>query len=209
MRSIDLIVIHCSATPNGVWVSPEQIDRWHAERGFHRRPEALFNCRPTLPHIGYHQVITPDGTSWPCRSLDEVGAHAQGHNAGSIGICMVGTNGFFVRQWEALREAILTAAWGVQQRAGLSEGYPLTAGRALEIFAERGVRVVGHRDLSPDADGDGVVEPAEWLKTCPGFDVAAWLARGMEPEPGRVLDEHPSLALVKGPDRGMFTRRAA
>jgi N-acetyl-anhydromuramyl-L-alanine amidase AmpD len=31
--------------------------------------------------------------------------------------------------------------------------------------------VCGHRDLSPDADGDGVVEKHEWLKDCPSFSV--------------------------------------
>jgi hypothetical protein len=208
MRTIDLIVIHCSASPNGVWISPEQIDRWHAERGFHRNPAAIVANRPTLPHIGYHWVITADGTAWPCRAIDEVGAHAAGHNANSIGVCMVGTNAFFLRQWESLHKLIATSAYGAQERAGIRESYPIAASRAVEILAERGVRVVGHRDLSPDTDGDGVVEPHEWLKTCPGFDVAAWLARGMEPEPARVLDEHPTIALPKGPDRVM-DRRAA
>ena len=32
-------------------------------------------------------------------------------------------------------------------------------------------QVVGHRDLSPDLDGDGMVEPEEWTKACPCFDV--------------------------------------
>lgn len=32
-------------------------------------------------------------------------------------------------------------------------------------------QVVGHRDLSPDLDGDGTVEPEEWTKACPCFDV--------------------------------------
>ena len=39
-----------------------------------------------------------------------------------------------------------------------------------------GAQVVGHRDLSPDKDGDGVVERHEWLKDCPCFDVPAWWA---------------------------------
>jgi N-acetylmuramoyl-L-alanine amidase len=30
--------------------------------------------------------------------------------------------------------------------------------------------VVGHRDLSPDLDKDGLVEPHEWMKQCPCFD---------------------------------------
>jgi N-acetyl-anhydromuramyl-L-alanine amidase AmpD len=32
--------------------------------------------------------------------------------------------------------------------------------------------VLGHRDLSPDRDHDGVVEPFEWVKVCPCFDAA-------------------------------------
>lgn len=37
------------------------------------------------------------------------------------------------------------------------------------------VPIVGHRDLSPDKDGDGVVERHEWLKRCPNFDVSSWV----------------------------------
>ena len=32
-------------------------------------------------------------------------------------------------------------------------------------------RVVGHRDLSPDVNGNGEVEPMEWTKECPCFEV--------------------------------------
>ncbi|NDV81835.1 N-acetylmuramoyl-L-alanine amidase, partial [Bacteroides sp. 51] len=32
-------------------------------------------------------------------------------------------------------------------------------------------KVAGHRDLSPDLDGDGEISPAEWIKSCPCFDV--------------------------------------
>ena len=40
---------------------------------------------------------------------------------------------------------------------------------------------MGHRDLSPDTDGDGHVEPEEWLKFCPCFD-ALWDYGDLEPE---------------------------
>lgn len=33
------------------------------------------------------------------------------------------------------------------------------------------VTVAGHRDFSPDLDGDGTIEPEEWVKECPCFDV--------------------------------------
>ena len=31
--------------------------------------------------------------------------------------------------------------------------------------------VLGHRDTSPDKDGNGIVERWEWLKECPCFEV--------------------------------------
>ena len=33
-----------------------------------------------------------------------------------------------------------------------------------------GCRVCGHRDLSPDLNGNGEIEPEEWIKACPCFD---------------------------------------
>ena len=33
------------------------------------------------------------------------------------------------------------------------------------------IEVLGHRDTSPDLDGSGEVEPAEYIKACPCFDV--------------------------------------
>lgn len=108
--------------------------------------------------IGYHYVIEADGRLAVGRPESEIGAHVAGSNARSIGVCMVGTDRFSFEQWDEL--AVLVRE--------LVERYP-------------GARVLGHRDFSPDQDGDGVIEPWEWFKVCPGFDVAAWRAAGMDP----------------------------
>lgn len=165
LDTIDTLVIHCSASPNGQWVTPEDIDRWHAERGFRRDMSISPYDAPRLRHIGYHYVLLTTGAVTSARPLTETGAHVAGHNARTIGLCMIGTDQFTPAQWATLR-------------------------RHVEIQANRfeGLRVVGHRDLSPDTDGDGQVERHEWLKICPGFSVADWLAGGMEPLPGHVLD---------------------
>lgn len=76
MRNINLIIVHCSATPEGRDVSVADIDRWHRERGF--------------DGIGYHYVVYIDGSVHEGRPLEKVGAHCKGHNAHSIGICYVG-----------------------------------------------------------------------------------------------------------------------
>ena len=164
MRTINLIVIHCSATPNAQPITPAVIDAGHKARGFRRDPKLIGAIAPSLKHIGYHYFIAHNGPVTVCRGEQEVGAHVQGHNANSIGICMVGTCLYSAEQWASLR--------GLVQ--ALKGRYP-------------NARVTGHRDLSPDTDGDGKVERHEWLKTCPGFDVAAWLARDRQPLPEQVL----------------------
>jgi N-acetylmuramoyl-L-alanine amidase len=76
MRTINKIIIHCTATPEGRAVTVADIDRWHKERGFSK--------------IGYHYVIGLNGERWQGRNLSETGAHCEGHNTNSIGICYVG-----------------------------------------------------------------------------------------------------------------------
>lgn len=76
MRKIDKIIIHCSATSEGVAFFARDIDRWHKERGFKK--------------IGYHYVIDLDGTVEKGREEDEIGAHCTGENSNSIGICYIG-----------------------------------------------------------------------------------------------------------------------
>lgn len=75
-RYIDLLVIHCSATPEGRDYTVADITRWHRERGFQT--------------IGYHYVIYRDGTLCPGRPEECIGAHVTNHNRNSIGICYIG-----------------------------------------------------------------------------------------------------------------------
>lgn len=164
-RLITSIVIHCSASPNGRRVTSEDIDAWHRERGFRRDPKLIGYNEPGLRHIGYHYLIYAEGPCRIGRGEQEVGAHTSGHNRDSLGVCLVGTDAFGARQWVTLRGLL----------ADLRQRFPAA-------------RVCGHRDLSPDQNRNGIVEPFEWLKTCPGFDVAAWLRSGMEPPPAHI---HP------------------
>ena len=75
-RPVRDIIIHCSATPEGRDYTVADITRWHRQRGFST--------------IGYHYVIYRDGSIHCGRNIDSIGAHCQGHNTGSIGICYIG-----------------------------------------------------------------------------------------------------------------------
>jgi hypothetical protein len=84
-----------------------EIDRWHAERGFVRQG------KHELQHIGYHRIITngflegsaphqyrnyENGRVYLGRDDNEIGAHVQGLNDSSLGICLVGKEGKFSPQ---------------------------------------------------------------------------------------------------------------
>lgn len=113
MRNINLVVIHCADTPADMDVGATEIRQWHIERGFN--------------DIGYHYVIRRDGRCESGRPESVVGAHVQGHNQNSIGICLVGGKpdcNFTRQQWESLSRLV----------DYLTTRYPAA-------------EVVGHRDL--------------------------------------------------------------
>lgn len=75
-RTINEIIVHCTATPAGRNVTVDEITKWHKQRGF--------------TTIGYHYVVYLDGSIHEGRNVDISGAHCIGHNAHSIGVCYVG-----------------------------------------------------------------------------------------------------------------------
>lgn len=171
-RVVDLIVVHCSATPSGHPLDGPAsvvINRWHRDRNppFARSPGARARWNPELGSIGYHAVIDLQGDLFPGRHWDEVGAHAVGHNRNSLGVCVVG---------------------GLERQARYTQAQWDTLASLVRAWSRRcapGWRVLGHRDLAADANGDGRVDGKDWLKTCPGFDVPVWTQRAMVP-----LNEH-------------------
>ena len=76
MRTINSIIIHCTATKPLAHINVNDVRRWHQQRGFN--------------DIGYHYLVLVDGTVETGRPLSAIGAHCKGHNAHSIGICYVG-----------------------------------------------------------------------------------------------------------------------
>ena len=142
MRRIDLIVIHCSATREDRPFTEQDLETAHRLRGF--------------DGIGYHFYVRRNGDIKSTRSVGRVSAHARGHNANSIGICYEGgldCHGLAKdtrTEWQKHSLRVLVRA--------LKMDYPEA-------------KVVGHRDLSPDVNGNGEVEPMEWTKECPCFEV--------------------------------------
>lgn len=154
MRFINLIVIHCSATRCDRSYTEHELTIDHLRRGF--------------SGAGYHYYIRRNGDIKTLRPLERSGAHAKGHNAHSVGICYEG---------------------GLDER-----GYPADTRtdfqkhslRVLVMLLLRdypGSRLCGHRDLSPDLNRNGEIEPEEWIKACPCFDAASILQELPPPNP--------------------------
>ncbi len=110
MRRIDTVILHHSGRHD----TPESIKQLHVEeRGW--------------DDIGYHYLIDRDGNIIPCRDEGVQGAHAKGHNAHSVGVCLLGDKD--------------------------SEGVPeLQMGSLIWVIKDlckryEGAKVLGHREL--------------------------------------------------------------
>jgi len=119
LKSVDYLVVHCSATPETMDIGVEEIRRWHRQRGW--------------MDVGYHKIIKRDGTIEDGRPITAPGAHARGFNHVSIGICLVGgvesdkktpESNFTHAQWDALGTLLVDLK-----------------------TVHRAARVLGHRDL--------------------------------------------------------------
>lgn len=88
MREISKVILHCSASDyegqTAEWIKNIHIK----ERGFQT--------------IGYHYFIRFDGLIEQGRKEEEIGAHCNGHNRESIGICLAGLNKFREAQFDSL-----------------------------------------------------------------------------------------------------------
>ena len=145
-RQIDKIIIHCSASKEGQNLTVAQIDKMHRQRGF--------------AQIGYHFVVYLDGSIYDGRDISKIGAHTTGYNTGSIGICYVGGLD---------KNGKIKDTRTYQQKNAL---YQLVK-RLMEIYSIKEVK--GHRDYSPDTNGDGVISKYEWIKGCPCFEVSDFM----------------------------------
>ncbi|CDD97872.1 putative uncharacterized protein [Bacteroides intestinalis CAG:315] len=143
MRTVHLIVIHCSATKENETFTEMELEKSHRQRG--------------LNGIGYHYYIRRDGNIKSTRPVRKPGAHARGHNLDSIAICYEG--GLNQRgvpkdtrtEWQKHSMIVLIRT--------LLTDFPMC-------------HICGHRDLPQILDDNSLIEPESWLEECPCFDAA-------------------------------------
>lgn len=133
MRKIEKLFVHCSATKPTMDIGAKEIREWHVQGNGWK-------------DIGYHFVIRRNGVVEDGRPIEQVGAHVAGHNANSVGVCLVGgidekgsaEANFTPGQWKALIRVLRV----------LKAEYPKAT-------------IHGHNEFA--------------AKACPSFNVQKWL----------------------------------
>lgn len=143
MRNIKRIFIHCTASYQETYSDKSLVNYFKNTLGW-KNP-------------GYHYVIRPDGTIFNMLPEDKISNGVSGYyNPTSINIAYVGgvtkehPKGIDNRtrpQIEALCDLL----------ESLRKKYP-------------NAYILGHRDISPDKNGNGIVDSWERIKACPCFD---------------------------------------
>jgi N-acetylmuramoyl-L-alanine amidase len=147
------IVVHCSATKPSMDIGRREIREWHIARGW--------------VDIGYHAVIRRNGLIEFGRAFDEIGAHVASHNSTTVGVCLVG----------GLTEGGAAPLEGFADLFTDEQEHALVDLLQVLLAAYPDAEIVGHRDLSPDANHNGKIDKWEFLKSCPGFTVAEFCKR--------------------------------
>lgn len=154
-KKTTLGVVHVTATSPKTNLTMTALKAMHVARGW--------------SDTGYNEVIFRDGRAEISgRGANGIGAHVAGFNSISYGISLEGG----VDRNNKADFATITAA----QKKTLER-------RMKEISKQYpGIKWCGHRDLSPDKNGNGIIEPYEWLKECPTFDVIPYaVSIGVKP----------------------------
>lgn len=159
-QKLKYLVIHCTATPEGRDVSGADIRRMHTSpapqgRGWRQ--------------VGYTDLFRLDGTRERLVENNEdayvdgweITNGAAGYNSVSRHVVYAGG----------------VAKDGKTPKDTRTEAQRKAMAEYVRDFHDRhpDVKIIGHRDLSPDRNNNGKIEPSEWTKACPSFEVSEWL----------------------------------
>lgn len=140
MRNIRYLVVHCTASPQTQKVE-DILHYWKVSLGW-KSP-------------GYHVIVRPDGTAVELLPIEQVSNGVKGFNASSIHISYIG--------------GVTGAMKAVDNRTPAQKATIrkyLKKWRAMFPKA----KIQGHRDFSPDKNGNGRIDAWERIKECPSFD---------------------------------------
>lgn len=140
MRQIKYLVVHCTASSQTTIVK-DILHYWKVALGW-KSP-------------GYHVIVEPDGTAHELLPIEQPSNGVKGFNSVSIHISYIGGVDLIGKpvdnRTQSQKETIL---------------------RYLKKWKKQfpNAKIQGHRDFSPDKNGNGRIDPWERIKECPCFD---------------------------------------
>ena len=154
------LVIHCTATPEGRDVTAADICRMHTA------PKSAGGRG--WKQVGYTDIFRIDGTV----------ERLVNNNEDAIVDPWEITNG--VAGYNSVSRHVVYAGGcdkNMKPKDTRTPAQKAAMAKYVREFhaAHPDVRIIGHRDLSPDLNGNGIIEPCEWMKACPSFEVSDWL----------------------------------
>ena len=141
MRRITRIFVHCTAS--------------HQKTTTLESLKAEFKAKG-WKNPGYHWVVFPKGEVIQMLDEDRVANGVSNYNAHSVHVAWVG--GIDSEHPKGIDNRTL------RQKVAL---FDLLTKLKLKY---RNAQVMGHRDISPDLNHNGVIDPWERIKECPCFD---------------------------------------
>lgn len=104
---------------------------------------------------GYHYVVKPDGGIVQMHPEEKTSNGVKGYNSVSLNVAYIGGIDAQGKETDNRTDA--------QKKSLVS---------LLRILKKKYPEAViqGHRDFSPDLNGNGRIEKSEWIKLCPCFD---------------------------------------
>ncbi|MES2651271.1 MAG: N-acetylmuramoyl-L-alanine amidase [Bacteroidota bacterium] len=106
--------------------------------------------------VGYMHLVDYNGVDHQLATVDQITNGVAGYNANAIHISYIGGE-----NWKDTRSDA--------QKATLEK----LAKKYHALYPN--AKIVGHRDFSPDKNGNGKIDPSEYMKICPAFEVSTWL----------------------------------
>ena len=141
MRRITRIFVHCTASYQNSTTEKTLREEFR---------------RKGWKACGYHYVVKPDGDLIFLEPEEKVANGVAGYNKNSIHIAWIG---------------------GVDKEHpnGIDNRTPEQKSRLIDLLVKmkqkyRDAIIMGHRDISPDLNHNGVIDPWERIKACPCFD---------------------------------------
>lgn len=140
MRTITRIFVHCTASHQSTTTVSSLLAEFK---------------RKGWKNPGYHYVVFPDGSTRKLLNESLVANGVKGYNSHSIHIAYVGGVDSKLRSVDNRTDAQKATLLRILR--GLRKSYPKAT-------------ILGHRDISPDTNHNGIVDPWERIKDCPCFD---------------------------------------